>query len=129
MAKTVTHACLVCAVMLPMEGGHDKCVGCVGFDHAQAGLWPCTGWALTMHRLVVWALTMHRLGFDHAQAAGDDPSSCMECFIVPLRTREAHFHSFAGKRPHSSSGSEQRAQGWITERAYQAQGPMSSGGP
>lgn len=71
MASPPTHACTACALMLPMEDGHDKCIRC--------------------------------LGFRHAEAARDNPASCMDCFIMPLRTREARFHFFMGKRPHSPS--------------------------
>lgn len=41
------------------------------------------------------------LGYDHALKACDNPSTCMDCFIMPLHTRKAHFHFFWAKRPQS----------------------------
>ena len=57
-----------------MEDGHDKCIAC--------------------------------LGAQHAEAARADPAACMDCFIMPLRTREARAHFFTGRQSHSHSGDD-----------------------
>ena len=49
------------------------------------------------------------LGFQHAEAARENPAACMNCFIMPRRTREARAHFFAGKRTHSHSNNDEAA--------------------
>ncbi|KAK0147363.1 hypothetical protein N1851_013231 [Merluccius polli] len=74
MASSSTHVCVACNITLPMEDGHDKCIAC--------------------------------LGSQHAEAARADPAACMDCFIMPLRTREARAHFFTGRQSHSHSGDD-----------------------
>ncbi len=42
---------------------------------------------------------VHCLGLDHARMACQDPSFCMNCFILPARVREARARVFPVKRP------------------------------
>ena len=98
MASATTHMCMACAITLPMEDGHDKCIAC--------------------------------LGFQHAEATRDNPAACMNCFIMPWRTREARAHFFAGKRPHFHSNNDRAAKCQVKGRRpaqelRPAQGPKS----
>ena len=66
MATLQEHSCVGCGVSMPLEDGHDKCVLC--------------------------------LGYQHAILSRENPQSCMDCFILPARTREARCRFFGVKR-------------------------------
>ena len=50
------------------------------------------------------------LGHEHAPVSKENPQSCMDCFILPARTREARCRFFAAKRmgSHVSEGLRQK---------------------
>lgn len=90
MAST-SHICRTCAVALPVEDGHDRCIAF--------------------------------LGYDHALKACDNPSTCMDCSIMPLCTREAHFHFFWAKHlqsPHQDLATGMRRVRTLSEDSSHA---------
>ena len=66
MEGTSGHHCVGCNIAIPLKDGHNKCVLCLGHQHAT------------------WAR--------------DTPQSCMNCFIMPIHTREARCLFFTSKR-------------------------------
>ncbi len=52
---------------------------------------------------------VHCLGLDHARMASRDPFSCMNCFILPARVREARALAFSCKHPATLIGQTQQA--------------------
>ncbi len=76
MASQAGHNCVGCGVQMPIEDGHDRCVLC--------------------------------LGQNHASLARDNPSSCMNCFILPARSLEARYCVFSKhKQPAQPTVSQQ----------------------
>lgn len=47
--------------------------------------------------------------YSHAATAREDPASCVNCFIMPARTREARCLVFKGKRPAISTPAAQHS--------------------